>query len=195
MTLRTIKKRRRECKTDYKLRLGLLKSSLPRIVIRKTNKYIGIQIVESEEAQDKVTFGTTSKALLDYGWDEKLAGSLKSTSAAYLTGFLVAKKVKTGEFIIDIGMALNQKGGRIYAVIAGLMDGGLNIHANKEVLPSKERLMGEHQSEAVQAIIRKVMEKIDSGKSETKTEKKVKVEDKKIEAKEKIVKVKKEIKK
>jgi large subunit ribosomal protein L18 len=123
-----------------------------------------VQVVESFEAQDKITFGITSKALLDYGWDSKLAGSLKSISAAYLTGFLAAKKIKDGEFIIDIGMALNKKGGRIYAIIAGLIEGGLKIRANEEVLPPKERLMAEHQSEEVQKAIKTVMAKIDSGK-------------------------------
>lgn len=185
MTLRTIRKRRRECKTDYKLRMGLLKSSLPRIAIRKTNRYIGIQVIESVEAQDKVVFGITSKALSDYGWDEKLAGSLKSISAGYLTGILAAKKIKNGEFIIDMGMALNKKGGRTYAVIAGLVKGGLNIHANEEIFPTEERLMGEHQSEEVQKAIKDVMGKIDSAKEVVKTEK----------VKEKVVKVKKEIKK
>ena len=188
MTLRTILKRRRECKTDYKLRMGLLKSSLPRIAIRKTNKYVSVQAIESNEAQDKVVFGTTSKALLDYGWNEKFAGSLKSISAAYATGLLAAKKIAKGEFIIDIGMALNQKGGRIYAVIAGLVDGGLNIHANKEVFPSKERLMGEHQSEEVQKAIKEVIAKIGAGKIET-------VKKEKLAPKEKITKLKKEIKK
>lgn len=163
MSLRTIKRRRIECKTDYKLRMGLLKSSLTRIVIRRTNRYFVVQAVESEEAKDKVIFGITSKELISYGWNEKFAGSLKSIPAGYLTGYLVAKKLGTGEYIVDMGMAVNQKGGRTFAVIAGLIDGKLNVHANKQVFPSTEKLMGEHLKPEVKAIVKAVKEKIDSG--------------------------------
>jgi len=156
MSLRTIRRRRRECKTDYSLRMGLLKSSLPRIVIRRTNKYYLLQVVESKEAQDKVTFGITSKELLENGWSEKSAGSLKSLSAGYLTGILAAKKLKKGEYIIDMGMARNHKGGRLYSVIAGLVEGGLKIRANAEVFPPKERLMGAHLKPEVKTMIEKV---------------------------------------
>ena len=172
MSLRTIRRRRRECKTDYGLRMGLLKSSLPRITIRKTNKYFIVQVAESSEAQDKVLFGITSKALLDYGWDVKSSGSLKSISAGYLTGILAAKKIGSGEFIIDLGMAINHKGGRVFSVIAGLIDGGLNVRANTKVLPSKERLMGEHLDEKVKDMVAKVKAKVESASGE-KTEKKV----------------------
>jgi len=65
------KKRRRESKTNYKLRLGLLKSGLLRIVIRKTNRYILLQVVESNEAQDKALISVSSKDLLKNGWYEK----------------------------------------------------------------------------------------------------------------------------
>lgn len=171
MSLRTIKRRRRECKTDYGLRLGLLKSSLPRITIRRTNKYFIVQVIESSEAQDKVTFGLTSKELLDYGWDEKSSGSLKSISAGYLTGILAAKKIGSGQFIIDLGMAISHKGGRVFSVIAGLIDGGLKISANTKVLPSKERLMGEHLDEKVKDMVAKVKAKVESASAD-KTEKK-----------------------
>lgn len=169
MSLRTIKRRRRECKTDYGLRMGLLKSSLPRITIRKTNKYFIVQVIESSEAQDKVAFGITSKDLLEYGWDEKATGSLKSISAGYLTGILAAKKIGAGEFIIDLGMAINHKGGRMFSVIAGLIDGGLKVRANEKVFPSKERLMGEHLDDKVKDMVAKVKAKLDSVSAGTKT--------------------------
>ena len=154
--MRTEKRRRRECKTDYKLRMGLLKSSKPRIVIRRTNKYVVVQAIESFEAQDKVIKGISSKDLIAKGWDEKLAGSLKSIPACYLAGMLLAKEVKTKDFIIDLGMAKNIAGNRNYAVVKGLIDGGLNINANPESLPSDERINGEHMSEDAQKIITKV---------------------------------------
>ena len=129
--MRVQKKRRKQNKTDYKLRIGLLKSSIPRIVIRKTNKYLIVQAVETEEAKDKIINGINSKDLLKNGWDKKLEGSLKSMPAAYLTGLLMAKKTGKGNFILDIGMAKHLKGSRICAVAKGLVDGGLNTITRK----------------------------------------------------------------
>ena len=50
------KRRRREHKTNYTKRLILLKGKVPRLVVRKTNKYIILQIIESSHAQDKVSY-------------------------------------------------------------------------------------------------------------------------------------------
>jgi large subunit ribosomal protein L18 len=140
-----MKRRRREGRTDYKLRTGLLKSGLPRIVIRKSNKYFILQAVESVEAQDKVLITVTSKELLKSGWDAKKGGSLKSVAAGYLTGLLMAKKLRDGKkYIVDLGMARTKKGGRMFAVVKGLVDGGLDVSADEKVFPSEDRLMGEH---------------------------------------------------
>jgi len=164
MSLRTTLRRRRECKTDYNTRMGLIKSILPRIVIRKTGRYIITQVVESEEAQDKIIITTNSKELLKFGLDEKFSGSLKSLPAAYLTGILMAKKIEKGEFIIDLGMAITKSGGRLSAVIKGLVDGGLKIRANEKMFPSEDRLNGEHLKEEVKKILAKVKEKIQNEK-------------------------------
>lgn len=144
MGLRTQKRRRRENKTDYKARRILLVSGMPRIVVRMTNKYFILQAVESDEAQDKVLATITSKDLLKSGWDKKKKGSLKSIPAGYLTGILMAKKLGKGKYIMDLGMARTGKGGRIFSAVAGLIEGGLDIAANKKVFPSEDRLMGEH---------------------------------------------------
>lgn len=144
MGLRTQKRRRRENKTDYKARRILLVSGLPRIVVRMTNKHFILQAVESHEAQDKVLATVTSKDLLKNGWSEEKKGSLKSIPAGYLTGILMAKKLGKGKYIMDLGMARTGKGGRIFSVVAGLVEGGLDIPANEKVFPSEDRLMGEH---------------------------------------------------
>lgn len=154
--MRTLKRRRRESKTDYKLRMGLLKSEKARIVIRRSNNYMTVQAIESIEAQDKVIKGVTSKDLLSNGWDAKFKGSLKSVPAAYLTGLLLAKKLDTKDFILDLGMTKNIAGNRTYAVVKGLIDGGLNINANEKVFPSEDRLKGLHMNEEVQKVITKV---------------------------------------
>lgn len=162
MVMKIMKKRRREAKTDYALRVGLLKSNSPKIVIRKTNKYILVQVVESHLAQDKVSVGITSKELLKYGWDKKMSGSLKSIVAGYLTGYVAAKKIGKGKFIIDLGMAISKKGGRLSAVVLGLKDGGLDISANEEFFSNKESILN---NEKFKHTIKKI---IDGAEKDTK---------------------------
>ena len=164
MGKRTQKRRRREGKTDYKLRMGLLKSGLARIIIRKTNKYFIVQAVESDEARDKVLAGVTSKELINLGWDKKFKGSLKSLPAGYLTGLLFAKKLRdkkiNNKFILDLGLARTIHGNRLYAVVKGLVDGGVKLDVNEKVLPPEKRLKGEHLKPELKEIISKVKEKL-----------------------------------
>lgn len=160
MALRTMKRRRRENKTDYKARRILLTSGIPRIVVRRTNKYFILQAVESVEAQDKIIATITSKELLKNGWDVKMGGSLKSIPAGYLTGLLMAKKLGKGKYIMDLGMARTLKGGRVFSVVKGLIEGGLNISADEKVFPSEERLNGEHLKDDVKTMIAEVKKKL-----------------------------------
>ncbi len=143
--MKTLKRRRKEFRTDYKKRFALLKSGLPRIIFRKTNRYLIAQYVKSKEAQDKIVFGIDSKKLLKYGWPEK--ESIKSISACYLTGYLIGKKIllkKLEEPILDFGMArvLHKTG--IYAFIKGLIDSGIKIECSKENFPDESRIKGGH---------------------------------------------------
>ena len=158
MGLRTMKRRRRENRTDYKARRILLESGIPRIVVRRTNKYFILQAVESSEAQDKVVATVTSKELLKNGWDAKAGGSLKSIPAGYLTGILMAKKLQKGKYIMDLGMARTLKGSRVFSVVRGLIDGGLDVPADEKVFPSEDRLNGEHLKPEVRDMIAKVRE-------------------------------------
>ena len=135
----SVRKRRLQRKTDYKARLALLKSPLPRLVIRKTNRYVIAQIVSSEIAQDKVLVGKSTRDLLSNGWPEDKKGSLKSLKAAYELGKLIANEVKDKKIeqtILDIGMHRNIHKSRIYAVVKGAVDSGLNVKVDPEVLPS-----------------------------------------------------------
>jgi|TARA_B100001971_G_C18215356_1_gene553435 large subunit ribosomal protein L18 len=160
MRLRTMRRRRNEGKTDYKLRKGLLSSKIPRIVVRRTNKYFICQVVESNEAQDKVVTGVTSRDLIKLGWDVKLNGSLKSIPVGYLTGLLLAKKIGKGKFIMDLGMTRTITGSRVFSVVKGLIDGGLKIPANNKAFPNEERISGEHLKPEVKKMIAKVRGKI-----------------------------------
>ncbi|MEM4259483.1 MAG: 50S ribosomal protein L18 [Candidatus Pacearchaeota archaeon] len=140
------RRRRLEAKTDYKSRLALLKSEKPRLVIRKTNKYIIVQIIASESAQDKVVTGATSKILLSRGAPPELKGCLKSLGAAYLTGYIVgnqALKLGIKDAIVDIGMHMNTKNSRIYAALKGALDAGLKIPHDEKILPQIDSIKTE----------------------------------------------------
>ncbi len=154
------KRRRREGKTDYKSRINLLKSNTPRIVIRRTNKYITIQYIESWEALDKTIVSVSSRDLLKNGWPKELSGSLKSIPASYLTGYLAGKKIlskkKKAEGILDLGLNRNVSGSRLYAALNGLIDAGMEIPANEKVFPTKEKLEGSNVDKKVKEIVNKI---------------------------------------
>lgn len=155
---RTMRRRRKEGKTDYKARFGLLKSEKPRVVVRKTNRYLIAQIVSSDVAQDKVILGANSKDLLSEGWPENLSGSLKSLPACYLTGYLLGKKSKdVQEGILDIGLQRNISKTRIYAFLRGLVDSGFEILHDEKILPTDEML---NKNEGTEKLIKKIKEKL-----------------------------------
>ncbi len=136
-------RRRREGKTDYKKRLKLLLSKKPRLVVRRTNKYITAQIIEYDPKGDKVIVAAHSKELENYGW--KL--SKKNIPAAYLLGLLIAKKAKEKnikEAVLDIGLYAPHHGSRLFAVAKGAIDNGLEINIGEEAIPPEERIKGQH---------------------------------------------------
>ncbi|MGV8168562.1 MAG: 50S ribosomal protein L18 [Candidatus Nanoarchaeia archaeon] len=138
-------RRKREGKTNYKKRLELLKGKTDRLVIRKTNKQIILQIVQYSENGDKVILTTNSKELEKHGWKH----SQKNLPAAYLTGMLTAKKAKAkniSKAIPDLGLQTPLKGSKIFAAIKGAIDNGLEMNASEEIFPSEERIKGEHIS-------------------------------------------------
>lgn len=148
--MKTLKKRRRENRTDYMKRLNLLKSGSPRIVFRKTNKYVIAHYVFSDETKDRTEIGVNSKRLLKYGWPEQFKGSLKSLPASYLTGFLIGKKIlKTKKEIPipDFGMIRGIKGTKIFAFLKGIVDSGIKIKHDKKVFPNEERIKGKNLKE------------------------------------------------
>jgi len=136
--IKTLKQRRRERRTDYGKRLKLLKSEKPRIVFRKTNRYIIAQYVTSKNALDKIELGTNSKQLLKYGWPKEFSGSLKSIPASYLTGFLIGKKIlkeKKETPILDIGMIRNLHKSKVFGFLKGLKESGVEIKCDEEFFP------------------------------------------------------------
>lgn len=159
--MKTIRRRRKENKTDYLTRLKLLKSQRPRLVFRKTNKYVTAQYVISKEAQDKVIFGVSSKTLLKNGWPESAKGSLKSISASYLTGYLIGKEIQNKKLetpIVDFGMIKTLHKTKIYAFLKGVIESGIDIKCDEECFPEENRISGEHMKNKVN--VKEIMEKI-----------------------------------
>ncbi len=143
--MKTIKRRKKENKTDYAKRIRLLKSEKPRIVFRKTNRYFISQYVWSKEAKDKIEFGVNSKQLLNFGWPKESSNSLKSIPAAYLLGLLIGKKItdkKLESPILDFGMQRVLHKTKIYGFLKGLKDSGIKIECKEEMFPEEERIKG-----------------------------------------------------
>jgi len=136
-------RRKRQGRTYYKKRMRILLSSRPRFVVRKSLRDMKASIVEYGVKGDKVMLTVSSKALKNFGWK----GDNGNLSSAYLVGFLAGKKsIEKGikEAIFDLGFSNSVRGSRLYAALAGAIDSGLKIPFDQEILPSKERISGEH---------------------------------------------------
>ncbi len=135
-------RRRRLGITNYEKRLNLLKSGKTRIVVRRSNNYITIQFINYIPTGDKVLLTITSRSLKKIGWKH----SCKNIPAAYLTGVYSAR-VALGKNIIegipDLGIYNIIKGNFIFAVLKGILDGGLKIPVSGDVFPVEGRLKGD----------------------------------------------------
>jgi len=153
-------RRRREGKTDYRYRLRLLKSGLPRAVFRRSSRYVTVQVVEYESAGDRVLAHSTSMELKKYGW----RGNFSSTPAAYLTAYLTGKKaLKKGvkEAVFDMGIYVPSKGCRAFAALRGLVDAGIKIPHGEEELPDDDRIKGGHLGDKVSGMFDAVKAKLE----------------------------------
>ncbi len=179
--MRTLKRRRMENKTDYGIRIKLLKAEAPRVIFRKSNRYIIAQYVVSSEARDGIVTGVTSKILLKYGWPEDMTGSLKSLPASYLTGFFLGKKITEKGLetpIIDMGMIRNVNKSRAFSFIRGLIDAGVEIKCSKESFPSEERTKGKNLKRDFSISFGRIKSKIEGEKNEENSLKRDRVKEK-----------------
>ncbi len=137
-------RRRREGKTDYKARKAYILSGKPRVVIRGTLKNVTAQVIVAKLDGDLVLASAHSRELAKkYGWK----ASRGNLPAAYLTGLLCGLKAKAQgvrEAISDIGLHAPSKGARIFAVLKGVLDAGINVPHSEEKLPDEKRTKGEH---------------------------------------------------
>ena len=136
-------RRRRDGQTNYKKRIRLLLGNKPRAVFRKTSKYVCLQLAEYQHVGDKILVLAHSRELKGMGWQ----GSFNNTPAAYLTGLLFAKKckeVKVQDVVVDNGLYSTVSKSTFFAILKGMADGGLSVPISEEVMPSQERIRGEH---------------------------------------------------
>jgi large subunit ribosomal protein L18 len=136
-------KRRKQGKTNYQRRLGLLKSRKSRLIVRKSLKNIRVQLIGYEQTGDKILASAFSGELKKLGWTYN-CGSLP---AAYLTGMLCGSKaVKAGEkeAVLDIGTYEPINKCKLYAALKGALDAGLKLPYNEKALPDENRLTGAH---------------------------------------------------
>jgi len=127
-------RRRREGKTDFAKRLALIKSGLPRMVVRRSNKGLVVQFVEFDPKGDKTLLtvnGATLKKALK--WDSK-----RNVWTAYLAGLYAGKEAaKKGvkEFVFDMGRYTPSKGNVLFAALKGAADSGLKVSFKDEMVP------------------------------------------------------------
>jgi large subunit ribosomal protein L18 len=136
-------RRKREGKTDYRHRLRLLRSGKPRLVTRISLKHVTAQFVRATTSGDLTIASAYSKELEKPGWK----GHTANTPAAYLVGLLCgyrALKAGAKECTLDIGMYDPTSQAKVFAVLKGALDAGLQIPHGEGVLPSDERVCGEH---------------------------------------------------
>lgn len=136
-------KRRRKGKTDYRQRLKLLKSGKVRAVVRPSNKHIRVQFVRYHRDGDRVEASASSEHIIEKGWESHGA----NLPAAYLVGYLAGKRALDkgiDEAILDIGLNHPEKGGRLFSALNGMIDAGVSVPHDPDVLPDDERIRGEH---------------------------------------------------
>jgi large subunit ribosomal protein L18 len=138
-------RREREGKTDYRRRLRLLRSGLPRLVVRISLKHVSAQVVRATSEGDVVVASAHSNQLDELGWKN----GKSNTPASYLVGLLCGyRAIKSGikESVLDLGSHDPTPGSKVFAVLKGALDAGLQIPHNEEILPKEERLNGSHIS-------------------------------------------------
>ncbi len=97
------------------------------------------------------------------GWK----GSKTNVPVSYLSGMLAAKRaLKAGvsSAVLDIGRVTPTSGGRAFATLKGLVDGGLEVPHSNDLYPDDSRINGAHISDKISKDFEKVMKKIEGVK-------------------------------
>jgi len=158
-------RRRRTGETDYRRRLKLLKSGKHRAIVRVSNTQVTCQLALYEKEGDRVLVSCSGKNINALGWPS--TASNKSVPAAYVIGYLMGSKaIELGceEAVLDIGLSSASSGSRNYAALKGMVDAGLDIPHDESVLPSEDRINGEHLEKPMAKDVEKLIKKIGGNK-------------------------------
>ncbi len=136
-------RRRREGKTNYHLRLKLIKSNQLRLIIRQSTKNCVVSFNEAKIDGDRtLVFASSAQLAKKFDWKYN-SGNL---SSAYLTGYLAglqAKKANIQKAILDIGVPVHKH--RIWASLKGVIDAGIEIpHGDIFDEHLEKRITGQH---------------------------------------------------
>ena len=137
-------RRRREGKTDYRVRLRLLRSGSARAVVRFSGRRVHVSIVQYDPVGDRVVAAAESAELGRLGFP---SASFSSTPAAYLTAYLAGLRSKSAgadAVVLDTGIRHPTEGGRLAAALKGLLDSGVEVPHGEGGFPSADRLNGAH---------------------------------------------------
>jgi large subunit ribosomal protein L18 len=137
-------RRRRNGRTDYRMRKTMILSEVPRLVVRGSLKHTSVQLIEALPVGDRTLVSSCSKEVSEkFGW-KAYCGNLP---AAYLVGFLLGHKALSlgiDRAILDIGLKRPSKGMRAFAVLKGAVDAGLNMRHGERIMPLESRIKGRH---------------------------------------------------
>jgi len=123
-----------------------LLSRKPRLVVRRSLNNLVVQTVLYNPNGDRVVVTVHSKYLYKkFGW----LGHRGSIPTAYLTGLVAGfESILKGinEAILDIGRQRKTKGNSLFAALKGAVDAGMKVSYSEDILPSEDRIRGEHIS-------------------------------------------------
>ncbi len=134
-------RRIREKKTNYRKREKLLVGRKDFVTVNVSDQNISAQLIRPDLLGDKVMASVHSNELLSYGWK----GSRKNIPSCYLVGLLLGKKClqkKISSAILYIGKRHFTT--KIAACLKGLAEAGLEMPFSEDVLPSDDRIQGNH---------------------------------------------------
>ena len=134
-------RRIREKKTNYRKREKLLVGRKDFVTVNVSDQNISAQLIRPDLLGDKVMASVHSNELLSYGWK----GSRKNIPSCYLVGLLLGKKClqkKISSAILYIGKRHFTT--KIAACLKGLAEAGLEMPFSENVLPSDDRIQGNH---------------------------------------------------
>ena len=146
--------------TNYSKRIKLLTSGLPFLSIIKGNKNWDIKMIQSEKGLDHTITSTKSTILKTIGYN----GCFVTRRALYLLGYCFGIKNRhiVQEHLINTGVFINKKGGRLWSLVKGIYDSKFPIRVSVDVFPSMDIItLGDVQKEEeVQNYIKIIEQKL-----------------------------------